>query len=180
MSRIGKAPVYFDDKVTVELTSANEIIVKGPKHIQRVKMKPEITAEVEDQRITFVRNSNDIESRSLHGLYRSLVQNAVLGVSQGYSKTLELIGVGYRAQVVGKKLELNLGYSHPVQYLIPDDIEIKIEKQTTITVIGPDKGLVGQVAAKIRSFRAPEPYLGKGVKYADEKIRRKAGKAAGK
>jgi large subunit ribosomal protein L6 len=126
------------------------------------------------------RKNETKEARSLHGMYRALIQNAVTGVGKGFTRTLELHGVGYRANVSGKKLEMSLGFSHPIVFEIPDGIEIKVEKQTNIAVNGADRGLVGQVAAKIRSFRPPEPYLGKGVRYADEKLRRKAGKSAGK
>jgi large subunit ribosomal protein L6 len=124
--------------------------------------------------------NNEPRTRGFHGLYRALIQNAVTGVTKGWTRELELNGVGYRAAVSGKKLELTLGYSHPVVYMIPQGIEITVDKQTKIIVTGPNRETVGQVAAKIRSFRPPEPYLGKGVKYADEKIRRKAGKSAAK
>ncbi len=119
-------------------------------------------------------------TKGFHGLYRALIQNAVTGVTKGWTRELELNGVGYRAAVSGKKLELTLGYSHPVIFMIPAGIEITVDKQTKIIVTGPNRETVGQVAAKIRSFRPPEPYLGKGVKYADEKLRRKAGKSAAK
>lgn len=180
MSRIGKAAVYFDDKVQVNITPANEVVVKGGKNSLTVKMRPEVTAKIDGKKILLSRNSETKEARSLHGLYRALVQNAVQGVSKGFTRTLELHGVGYRANVSGKKLELSLGYSHPVVFQIPDGIEIKVEKQTQIAVNGASRELVGQVAAKIRSFRPPEPYLGKGVRYSDEQIRRKAGKSATK
>jgi large subunit ribosomal protein L6 len=143
-------------------------------------MRPEITAKLENGQITLTRKDDTQAVRALHGLYRALVQNAVTGVSSGFSRSLDLVGVGYRAAVSGKKLELSLGYSHPINFPIPDGIEIKVEKQTNILISGPSKELVGQVAAKIRGFRPPEPYLGKGVKYTDEKLRRKEGKSAGK
>ncbi|MFZ4403429.1 MAG: 50S ribosomal protein L6 [Pseudobdellovibrionaceae bacterium] len=180
MSRIGKAPVVFDDKTQVTVTPNNEIIVKGAKSTLNIKMKPEVSAKIEGKKVILLRNFETKAARSLHGLYRALVQNAVNGVSKGFTKGLELQGVGYRANVTGKKLELSLGYSHTIVYDIPDGIEIKVEKQTNISVLGASCELVGQVAAKIRSFRPPEPYLGKGVRYAGEKIRRKAGKSAGK
>lgn len=180
MSRIGKAPVFFDEKVQVNVTPANEVVVKGAKNSLSIKMRPEVGAKVEGKTLVLLRKADTKEARSLHGLYRALVQNAVTGLSKGFSRGLELHGVGYRANVAGKKLELSLGFSHPVVFDIPDGIEIKVEKQTGITVTGASRELVGQVAAKIRSFRPPEPYLGKGVRYADEKIRRKAGKSAGK
>jgi len=180
MSRIGKAPVYFDDKVQVAVSAKNELSVKGGKHTLNIAMKPEVSAKIEGKKIVLTRNSESKEARALHGLYRALLQNAVSGVSKGFTKSLELQGVGYRATVAGKKLELSLGFSHPISFDIPEGIEIKVEKQTIIQVTGPSRELVGQVSAKIRSFRPPEPYLGKGVRYLGEKIRRKAGKSAGK
>lgn len=180
MSRIGRSPVVVGNGVQVSVTPANEVVVKGAKWTQKVPMRREVTAKFENGQIVLSRKDDTQNSRALHGLYRALVQNAVTGVSTGFTKSLDLVGVGYRAAVSGKKLELSLGYSHPIHFPIPDGIEIKVEKQTNITVTGADKGLVGQVAAKIRGFRAPEPYLGKGVKYSDEKLRRKEGKSAGK
>jgi large subunit ribosomal protein L6 len=180
MSRIGKAAVFFDDKVQVSISPNNEVVVKGGKSQMAVKMRKEVTAKVEGKKILLSRSSETKEVRSLHGLYRALVQNAVVGVSKGFTKTLELHGVGYRASVAGKKLELSLGYSHSIDYAIPEGIEIKVDKQTTINVTGANRELVGQVAAKLRSFRPPEPYLGKGVRYQGEHIRRKAGKSASK
>jgi large subunit ribosomal protein L6 len=143
-------------------------------------MRPEISAKIENNQVVVTRKSDESPVRALHGLYRALIQNAMTGVSQGFTRNLELVGVGYRAAVSGKKLELSLGYSHPIHFEIPEGIEIKVEKQTNISVTGASKELVGQVAAKIRGFRPPEPYLGKGVKYSDEKLRRKEGKSAGK
>lgn len=180
MSRIGKAPVIFDNTVKVDVTPANEVVIKGAKSSLKIGMKPEVTAKVDGNKVVLVRKDDSKESRSLHGLYRALIQNAVTGVTKGFTKGLELQGVGYRANVAGKKLELSLGFSHPVVFDIPEGIEIKVEKQTSLTVTGASRELVGQVAAKIRSFRPPEPYLGKGVRYAGEHIRRKAGKSAGK
>lgn len=179
MSRIGKAPVYFDDKVQVTV-SATGVLVKGGKHSLNIPVRPEVSVALDGKKVVLTRKSDTKEARSLHGMYRALIQNAVTGVGKGFTRTLELHGVGYRANVAGKKLELSLGFSHPVVFDIPEGIEIKVEKQTNIAVMGADRGLVGQVAAKIRSFRPPEPYLGKGVRYSDEKIRRKAGKSAGK
>ena len=180
MSRVGRSPVYFDDKIQVSVTPANEVVVKGAKQSMKVAMNSLITATLEGKKIVLTRSAETKEAKSLHGMYRALVQNAVTGVGPGFNRGLELHGVGYRATVSGKKLELSLGFSHPVVFEIPDGIEIKVEKQTTITVTGADRALVGQVAAKIRGFRPPEPYLGKGVRYAGEHIRRKAGKSAGK
>lgn len=180
MSRIGRAAVFFDEKVQVTITPANEVVVKGAKSSLTVKMRKEVSAKLDGKKVLFTRNSETKEARSLHGLYRAMVQNAVTGVSKGFQRNLELHGVGYRANVAGKKLELSLGFSHPVVFQIPEGIEIKVDKQTSIAVNGPNRELVGQVAAKIRSFRPPEPYLGKGVRYADEQIKRKAGKSATK
>ena len=143
-------------------------------------MRAEITAKFENGQIVLSRKDELQKTRALHGLYRALIQNAVTGVSKGFTKGLELHGVGYRASVTGKKLELSLGYSHSIIFDIPDGIEIKVEKQTAVSITGANRELVGQVAAKIRSFRPPEPYLGKGVRYAGEHIRRKAGKSASK
>jgi len=180
MSRIGKAPVIFDDKVQVSVTPKNEVIIKGAKSSLNIAMKPAISAKLEGKKVVLSRSDDSKESKALHGLYRSLIQNAVIGVTKGFTKSLELHGVGYRANVAGKKLELSLGFSHPVIYDIPEGIEIKVDKQTTINITGASRELVGQVAAKVRGFRPPEPYLGKGVRYAGEHIRRKAGKSAGK
>lgn len=180
MSRIGKAPVVFDNTVKVDLTPSNEIVIKGAKTSMTIGMKNEVTAKIEADKIVLLRRDDSKESRALHGLYRALIQNAVTGVTKGFTKGLDLQGVGYRANVTGKKLELSLGFSHPVVFDIPEGIEIKVEKQTNLSITGANKELVGQVAAKIRSFRPPEPYLGKGIRYTGEQIRRKAGKSAGK
>ena len=180
MSRVGKAPVILGDKVQVEIKAGNEVFVKGPKFSQSVKMKSNISAKIDGKMVVLTRNDETKETRSLHGLYRALIQNAVTGVTQGFEKKLELVGVGYRASTAGRSLELSLGYSHPIKYELPQGVEAKVDKQTLIVLSSPSKELLGQVAAKIRGFRPPEPYLGKGVKYADETIRRKAGKSAGK
>ncbi len=180
MSRIGRSPVIFDKTVQVTISPANEVIVKGAKSSLKIDLRPQIVAKIEDNKIVLTRKEETKEARSLHGLYRALIQNAVTGLTKGFTRGLELQGVGYRANVAGKKLELSLGFSHPISFDIPEGIEIKVEKQTSLSVTGASKELVGQVAAKIRSFRPPEPYLGKGVRYAGEQIRRKAGKSAGK
>ncbi|PIT99733.1 MAG: 50S ribosomal protein L6 [Bdellovibrionales bacterium CG10_big_fil_rev_8_21_14_0_10_45_34] len=180
MSRIGKLAVTFDKSIQVNVSPENEVVIKGAKFNKTIPMKRNVKAVVDGNQIVLQRIDDSKESKSLHGAYRTLVYNAIVGATQGFTRTLELVGVGYRAGVKGKMLELTLGYSHPIEYPIPQGIEIKVEKQTSVTVSGPDKELVGQVAAKIRSFREPEPFLGKGVKYSDEVIRRKAGKAAGK
>ncbi|OFZ11225.1 MAG: 50S ribosomal protein L6 [Bdellovibrionales bacterium RBG_16_40_8] len=178
MSRVGRSPVYFQKTVQVSVSAENEIVVKGAKSAQKVKLHPAIKAKIEDGKIQLI--CEDHAATAHHGLIRALLQNAVTGVTTGWTRELELNGVGYRASVSGKKLELSLGYSHPISYAIPEGIEIKVDKQTKIAVTGADRAMVGQVAAQVRSFRPPEPYLGKGVKYSDERIRRKAGKAAGK
>jgi len=178
MSRVGKSPVYFQKGVQVNVTPKNEVVVKGAKHTMTVALRPEIKAKIEDGKVILV--CENTEHGHFHGLSRALVQNAVTGVTTGWTKELELNGVGYRANVAGKKLELSLGFSHPVVFEIPEGIEIKVDKQTKIIINGPDRAKVGQVAAQVRGFRPPEPYLAKGIKYSDEHIRRKAGKAAGK
>ncbi|MCB0392070.1 MAG: 50S ribosomal protein L6 [Bdellovibrionales bacterium] len=179
MSRVGKAPVYFKDKVKVSV-NGSIVKVENGKFAKVIELKPIVRASVEDGKVVLTRENDEPQTRAFHGLFRALIQNAVTGMDQGWSKTLILNGVGYRANVAGKKLELNLGYSHPISYDIPDGIEMKVEKQTTLQITGYDRELVGQVAAKIRSFRPPEPFLGKGIRYEDEHIRRKAGKSAGK
>jgi len=180
MSRVGKNPVEFDSKVKVNITDANEVVVTGGKTTLTVAMKPQVKARIEDGKIYVERENDSATARSLHGLYRTLVYNAVEGVTKGFQKSLILQGVGYRASVSGSTLELSLGFSHPISFPIPKGIEAKVEKQTTVHISGPSKEQVGQVAAKIRNFRPPEPYLGKGVRYSDEVIRRKEGKSAGK
>lgn len=179
MSRIGKYPVNFDDKVQISIAE-NIVTIKGAKSSLKYDLDSRITAKIDGKKMLLARIDDSKESKSLHGLYKVLLQNAVEGLTKGFTKTLELQGVGYRANVQGKKLELSLGFSHPIFFDIPEGIEIKVDKQTIINVSGADKALVGQVSAKIRSFRPPEPYLGKGVRYLGEHIRRKAGKSAGK
>jgi len=158
MSRVGRAPVYFDKAVNVTVTPNNEVVIKGAKHSMTVRMRPEIKAKIEDGKVLLSKTNELPESRAYHGLYRALIQNAVTGVTKGWNKDLELNGVGYRAAVSGKKLELTLGYSHPVVFQIPQGIEITVDKQTRIIINGPNREQVGQVAAKIRGFRPPEPY----------------------
>lgn len=177
MSRVGKSPIFVDKAVQVNINGA-AVNLKGPKGTLNVSLRPEVKAKFADGVINLT--IADVAHSKFHGLSRALLQNAVTGVGKGWAKDLELNGVGYRASVAGKKLEMSLGYSHPISFDIPEGIEIKVDKQTKITVTGADRQKVGQVASVIRGFRPPEPYLGKGVKYADEKIRRKAGKAAGK
>jgi large subunit ribosomal protein L6 len=152
--------------------------VAGPKGELLAEVHPDLGVEIKENQVFVTRTSDLKEQRSLHGLWRALIQNMITGVTVGYSKKLELVGVGYRAEMKGQRLQLQLGFSHPILFVPPDGVKIETPTQTNITVSGFDKQLVGQVAAKIRSFRLPEPYKGKGVKYEGEYIRRKAGKAA--
>lgn len=178
MSRIGKLPVQIPEKVNVNLEKDNLLIVKGPKGELQKNFSDKMEIIVEDSRIVVNRKNEDKFSRSLHGLTRSLIANMVEGVSNGFLKKLEIVGVGYKAEMKGKKLILNIGYSHAIVVGFPDNIAINVPTPTEIQVSGIDKELVGLVAAKIRSFRKPEPYKGKGIKYFGEIIRRKAGKTA--
>jgi large subunit ribosomal protein L6 len=175
MSRIGKKPIAIPKGVTVK-ADANGVDVKGPKGQMKQPLPPGISAAVEDGSIVTKKASDDQELAKFHGLGRSLINNAVLGVTEGWKKELDIVGVGYRAAMEGSKLVLALGYSHPIHYEAPSGIAIAVEKQTHIIVTGSDRQLVGQVAADIRKFRKPEPYKGKGVMYTGEVIRRKAGK----
>ncbi|MDT8419134.1 MAG: 50S ribosomal protein L6 [Desulfuromonadales bacterium] len=175
MSRIGKLPVPIPAGVKVS-QDGNEIKVQGPKGSLCQIMPERITVAVEGEQIVIIRPTEEKDDRALHGLVRSLINNMVIGVTEGFTRGLEINGVGYRAEISGKKLTMALGYSHPVVYELPEGIEVEVEKQTKLTVKGIDKQLVGSAAAKIRSFRKPEPYKGKGIKYADERILRKAGK----
>lgn len=177
MSRIGRKPVQIAKGVTVKLQNGM-LTVKGPKGELSAMPHPDIKVDVQDQEILLARNSDAQFARSLHGLWRALVQNMITGVTDGYERKLEIVGVGYRVEMKGKKLHLQIGYSHPILFGPPDGIKIETPTQTSIIVSGIDKQLVGMVASKIRSFRQPEPYKGKGIKYEGERIRRKAGKAA--
>jgi large subunit ribosomal protein L6 len=158
--------------------AGQNITVAGPKGELQASVHPDITVEIKDNIVTVTRPTDQKLHRALHGLWRANIQNMVKGVTGGYSRKLELVGVGYRAEMKGKKLQLLLGFSHPILFAPPNGIKVEAPTQTNITISGIDKQLVGQVAAKIRSFRPPEPYKGKGVKYEGEYIRRKAGKAA--
>lgn len=179
MSRIGKAPIEIPSKVDVAI-EGNTVTVKGPLGQMTRTFRPEVEITREGNTLFVQRKSEDRVSRSLHGLSRTLLSNMVNGVSQGFSKNLEMVGVGYRAQVQGKNLVMQLGFSHPIEIVPPEGVEISVEANTKITVKGYDKQVVGDVAANIRSFRKPEPYKGKGVRYAGEKVRRKAGKSGKK
>lgn len=176
MSRIGLAPIEIPSSVEVTFDGPN-VTVKGPKGSLARAFSERISFGQEDGTINVKRDGDDREARSLHGLSRALLNNMVIGVTQGYQKELTAVGVGYRANLNGKTLELQVGFSHPVHIETPDGIEFEVPEQTKIIVRGIDKELVGQVAADIRSVRPPEPYKGKGIRYADEYVRRKAGKA---
>lgn len=179
MSRIGKKPVEIPKGVNVTINGQN-VKVKGPKGELEFDVHPNIKISVEENQILLTRKNDEKENRALHGLSRALIQNMIIGVTEGYSKTLDLVGVGYRVELKGKNLLVNIGYSHPIYFIPPDGITIQTPTQTQIIVSGIDKQLVGLVASKIRAIRKPEPYKGKGIKYSNEFIRRKAGKTAGK
>ncbi len=178
MSRVGKQPVSIPGGVDVKLDGTALVASKG-KIEKRLETHGRVNIEVKDNEVVFTKKDDSKQSSAFWGTYRALFNNIVIGLDKGFSKSLEINGVGYRANVNGKTLELQLGFSHPINYEIPEGIDIKVEKNI-ITVSGTDKQQVGQVAAEIRGFRPPEPYKGKGVKYTDEVIIRKAGKAAGK
>ncbi|HBU12868.1 MAG TPA: 50S ribosomal protein L6, partial [Clostridiales bacterium] len=176
MSRIGKLPITVPNGVTVDISPDNDVAVAGKGGKLTAKFSKEITLEQKDGVITLSRSSEQKDIRALHGLTRALLNNMVVGVSDGFIKTLEIVGVGYRAQLQGKKLVLSLGYSHPVEFEQPDGITFEVPDANKVIVKGIDKQRVGQVAANIRSKRPPEPYKGKGVKYVGEVIIRKEGK----
>jgi len=184
MSRIGKMPISIPAGVTISVEKNNVVRVKGPKGDLIQPVDKDIAVSIDDAVLSVQRPTEQKRHRALHGLYRSLLANMVQGVSAGFTRQLELVGVGYRCSNTGQLLELALGYSHPVMFYIPDEVKVttKMEKGSNPTIIleSSDKQLLGQVAAKIRGFRKPEPYKGKGVRYSDEVVRRKAGKAGGK
>lgn len=184
MSRIGKLPVPLSDKVDLSISADNVITVKGEKGSNSLQIHPNISVEKTDTELVVSRGSDIKSDRALHGLFRALINNMVVGVTEGYTKKLEIIGVGFRAAMNGEVLELNLGYSHPIFFVAPEGISIEVDTKSTknpiLVITGIDKELVGQVSAKIRSFRKPEPYKGKGIRYVGEQIRRKAGKSAAK
>jgi large subunit ribosomal protein L6 len=179
MSRIGKLPIRIPDKVNVEVQD-RAVTVKGPKGTLTMTVHPSIDVQVKDRQVVCGRPSDEKFHKALHGLTRSLIANMVDGVTRGFERKLELVGVGYRASLLGPNLNISLGYSHPIIYPVPAGIKIDVKDQTQLTVSGMDKQQVGAVAAKLRAFRPPEPYKGKGVKYAEERIRRKAGKTGAK
>lgn len=176
MSRIGKQPIALPAGVKVAL-AGSLVKVTGPQGALEMPLRSEVKVEVRDSEVVVTRIDDTRGPKALHGLTRTLIANMVKGVTEGFSKKLDIVGVGYKADVQGSVLNLALGYSHPIKYELPKGISATVEKQTSITVKGADKQLVGQVAADIRAFRKPEPYKGKGIKYSDEVIRRKAGKA---
>jgi large subunit ribosomal protein L6 len=184
MSRIGKQPVVLPKGVTVTVGADNLLVVKGPKGELKQAIDRDIKVEVKDGHVEFSRPTDQIRHRALHGLYRALVSNMVKGVTDGYKRQLELIGVGFKASNQGNLLDLALGYSHNIIFEIPKELKLATEQNKgenpKITLEGVDKQLIGQVAAKIRGLRKPEPYKGKGVRYVGEVVRKKAGKAAGK
>jgi ribosomal protein L6 len=181
MSRIGKAPIAIPAGVTVKVDN-NIVTVKGPKGELSQAVNPELTVKVEDGHVVLTRPSDDREHRAQHGLYRALIHNMVVGVSTGYRKEMELVGVGYRAAATGQVLELSLGYSHAIYIKLPPEVKVEAKternKNPLIILESDDKQLLGQVCAKIRSLRKPEPYKGKGIKFVGEVIRRKSGKSA--
>ena len=178
MSRIGKKPIPVPDGVKVQV-DGNVVRAEGPKGKLTQPLSTGMTAKLDGKVLTITRADDSRTARALHGLCRSLVANMVNGVKDGYERRLEIVGIGYRAQMQGKNIQLALGYSHPVIFPLPEGITAEIEKQVAVTLKGADKALLGQTAAKLRALRKPDPYKGKGIKYADETIRRKVGKKAG-
>lgn len=175
MSRIGKQPISLPPKVKVDV-KGQKVQVEGPKGKLNWELPGRTSIKIEGNTITVSRQDENAQTRALHGLSRALINNMVKGVSDGFVKKLEINGVGFKAAVVGKVITMSLGYSHPINYNIPDQVKVTVDENTKITIEGPDKQLVGKVASELRSYYPPEPYKGKGVKYADEKIVRKEGK----
>src|SRR5438445_8765625 len=176
MSRIGNKSIALPDKVKVNVGNDGAVAVEGPKGKLNWKLPRDISAKVENNHVAFARSAETRSVKALHGLSRALVHNMIVGVSEGFTKNLEIEGVGFKAAVQGQNLNLSLGFSHPVLFTIPKDIRITVTDNTKISIQGPDKKVVGQVAADIRGYYPPEPYKGKGVRYAGEQIRRKEGK----
>jgi large subunit ribosomal protein L6 len=175
MSRIGKQPIAIPPKVKVEV-KGQQVFVEGPKGKLNWELPRRTSIKVENGKVLVSRTGDDAAVKALHGLSRALVNNMVRGVSEGFMKKLEIQGVGFKAAVTGKTVNLILGYSHPIAYPIPDQVKVTVEENTKLTIEGPDRQVVGQVAAEIRSFYPPEPYKGKGVRYSDERVIRKEGK----
>ncbi|HBX67152.1 MAG TPA: 50S ribosomal protein L6 [Balneolaceae bacterium] len=184
MSRIGNLPVPISEKVEFSINADNIATFKGDKGTNTLRIHPDISIEKSENELLIKRATDQKEHRALHGLFRALVNNAVVGVSEGYTKKLEIIGVSFRASMNGDVLELNLGYSHPIFFVPPEGVDMEVDtksgKNPILVISGVDKEMVGQVSAKIRSFRKPEPYKGKGIRYLGEQVRRKAGKSAAK
>ncbi len=182
MSRIGKLKIQIPQEVTLDVAKDNIVTVKGPKGELKQKIDPDIRIKIEDNILAVERPTEQKRHKALHGLYRSLLNNMIIGVSEGYTIQQELVGVGYKAEAKGQILELSLGYSHDIYIKLPDEVKVetKTERRSNpvITLTSADKQLIGQVAAKIRSFRPPEPYKGKGIKFVGEQLRKKAGKSA--
>ncbi len=176
MSRIGRQPIAIPAGVSVKVQGSAVVVEKGKTSLAN-PLPPGITCAVDKGTVLFKRADDTRQQRALHGLTRALVANAVKGVNEGFSRELEIVGIGYKAQVQGRVLQIALGYSHPIEFPIPDGIEIKVDKQTRLSIGGADRQMVGQVAAEIRGLRPPEPYKGKGIRYVDEVIKKKAGKA---
>jgi large subunit ribosomal protein L6 len=175
MSRIGKQPIAIPPKVKVEV-KGQQVSVEGPKGKLNWELPRRTSLKVDNGKVLVSRQGDDAQAKALHGLSRALVNNMVRGVSEGFIKKLEIQGVGFKAAVQGKNVNLSLGYSHPIVYAIPDQVKVTVEENTKLTIEGPDRQTVGQVAAEIRSFYPPEPYKGKGVRYSDERVIRKEGK----
>jgi large subunit ribosomal protein L6 len=184
MSRIGKAPIDIPQGITIDVSKGNLVTVKGPKGELMQQVDPDLGVEIEDGTLTVSRPTDSKRHRSMHGLFRSLINNMVIGVKDGYTLELEVIGVGYRAETKGQLLILTVGYSHPIYFVVPEEVTITATtekgKAPVVKLESTDKQLVGQIAAKIRAFRSPEPYKGKGIRFKGEEIRRKAGKTASK
>ncbi len=184
MSRIGKAPINLPSGITIDVSQGNMVTVKGPKGELKQQIDPDLTVSMEDGVLSVTRPTDSKRHRSVHGLYRSLISNMVVGVTDGYKLELEVIGVGYRAENKGQLLILTVGYSHPIYFVIPEEVKVSTVsekgKAPLVVLESIDKQLIGQIAAKIRAFRKPEPYKGKGIRFKGEEIRRKAGKTASK
>ncbi len=178
MAGIGRIPVTIPDQVKVT-ESAGTVTVRGPKGELNLAVDPRLSVQITDSTVVVARREDSRQIRALHGLTRKLIANMVEGVSKGFTRSLEISGVGYRAEAVGNTIHFNLGFSHPIVYQLPPGVQARVERQTLVTLEGTDKQLLGEVAASIRRLRPPDPYKAKGIKYAEEKIRRKAGKTAG-
>ena len=177
MSRVGLKPVPIVSGVQVSVTGGT-VRVQGPKHTLQTAVAPHTKVEVKDGTVLVTRQNDEKAAKAAHGLMRSVLSNMIAGVTKGFERKLDIVGVGYKAELKGKELVLIVGYSHPVSMRVPDGLDVRLDSATRITVAGPDRRLVGQFAAEVREVRPPEPYKGKGIRYADEKIRRKVGKSA--